>query len=205
MTTEPATPRAGRTRDAHGRVVKLLDPIPIFALRQHDVVDAEKLERIVEELEPGARGRRVLVILSLVLVAVVMIGVLISVAMEGRAAWDDLISAVTNPALFGGIIGGVIAPWIAAREARLKRVRRVMLHHRCCPHCGYGLDGVPAHIDGTTVCPECGCAWRLDEAEAEAPTAEAPKRSRSTVTLLILLGLGLAGMLAAGVVYLLRV
>lgn len=206
MTTDRTPQSVGRTRDARGRVVKLLDPLPLFALRHHDVVDAEALERIVEELEPGARRRRVFVILSLGLVAIVLIGVAVGVAIEGRAAWGDLVSAVTNPGLFAAIVGGVIAPWIAAREARLRRVRGVMLRHRCCPHCGYGLEGVPADSDAATVCPECGCAWRLDDGEDhedDETVTETPRRPRATLTLMILLGLGFAA-LAAGVAYFLR-
>ena len=206
MTTDRTPQSAGRTRDARGRVVKLLDPLPLFALRQHDVVDAETLERIVEELEPGARRRRVFVILSLALIVILMIGFAVGIAIEGRAAWGDLVSAVTNPAIFGGVVGGVVAPWIAAREARLRRVRGVMLRHRCCPHCGYGLAGVPAAGDAATVCPECGCAWRLDDGDDEDDEThtETPRRSRATLTLMILLGLGLAAMLAAGVAYMMR-
>jgi hypothetical protein len=207
MSTE-APKHVGSTRDAHGRVVKLLDPLPLFALRRHDVVDAEALDRIVEELEPGARGRRIIVLLALALIGVVMIGIAVSVVLEGRAAWGDLVGAVTDPALLLPIVGGVFVPWIAARKARLTRVRNVMLRHRRCPHCGYGLTGVPAHEDGATVCPECGCAWRIDDADDEEDDEEdgpeKPQRSRATLTLMVLLGLGLAAMAAAGLVFFMR-
>ena len=37
-----------------------------------------------------------------------------------------------------------------------------MLQHRRCPHCGYDLRLLPDDCsDGATVCPECGCAWKL--------------------------------------------
>jgi uncharacterized Zn finger protein (UPF0148 family) len=37
-----------------------------------------------------------------------------------------------------------------------------VLEHRHCPHCGYDIHGLPPdEADGTTLCPECGCAWRL--------------------------------------------
>jgi transcription initiation factor TFIIIB Brf1 subunit/transcription initiation factor TFIIB len=42
-----------------------------------------------------------------------------------------------------------------------------MLEHRRCPHCGYDLRMLPTDPDdGSTVCPECGCAWGLDEPTA---------------------------------------
>jgi hypothetical protein len=39
-----------------------------------------------------------------------------------------------------------------------------MLKHRRCPHCGYDLSNLPTDPeDGVTGCPECGCAWMLEE------------------------------------------
>jgi hypothetical protein len=40
-----------------------------------------------------------------------------------------------------------------------------MLKFRRCPHCGYDLRLLPADpADSATVCPECGCAWLIDDA-----------------------------------------
>ena len=53
--------------------------------------------------------------------------------------------------------------WRGARAVRPKRVRAVMLRHRRCPHCGYDLRMLPTDpTDEVTICPECGCAWRLE-------------------------------------------
>ncbi len=56
---------------------------------------------------------------------------------------------------------------MAFRMARAKyviRVASVMLEHRHCPHCGYDIRELPTDSsDGATVCPECGCAWMLDD------------------------------------------
>ena len=47
---------------------------------------------------------------------------------------------------------------------RRKKVRRIMLKHWRCPHCGYDLRNLPAdETDNVTVCPECECAWMLDD------------------------------------------
>ncbi len=59
--------------------------------------------------------------------------------------------------------------WRAARNSRFDRIRRIMLRYLCCPHCGYDLRMLPGdEKDGTTVCPECGCAWELPS-EAKIP------------------------------------
>ena len=38
-----------------------------------------------------------------------------------------------------------------------------------CPSCVYSLQGVPAAADGSTVCPECGAAWRMTRETGDAP------------------------------------
>ena len=36
------------------------------------------------------------------------------------------------------------------------------IEHLRCPYCGYDIRGLPVDpSDGATVCPECGCAWRV--------------------------------------------
>lgn len=45
--------------------------------------------------------------------------------------------------------------WLA--ERRLERAE--------CAACTFPLDGLSAEADGCTVCPECGAAWKLPEAE----------------------------------------
>ena len=54
--------------------------------------------------------------------------------------------------------------WIVARRIRSRRVIEIMLEYLRCPHCGYDLRLLPSDpADGATVCPECGCAWMLDD------------------------------------------
>ncbi len=48
------------------------------------------------------------------------------------------------------------------KRKRLKEVTAAMLKHTHCPHCGYDLRLLPNDPDDcATVCPECGCAWKL--------------------------------------------
>jgi hypothetical protein len=203
ITANPGHDR--RMRDARGRTVSTIDPLRLHLLGRGDVIDAETLERIAEEIEPGARSRRRLarVVLFLVLPAVVALtfgGIALDISIEGRAAWDDFVSTVTSPAMIGPAVAclfsAVYFPLIAAREARSRRVHEAMLRHRVCPHCGYGLSGVPADpADGATVCPECACAWDL-AAAGESGAVAPPVESRPLVWIM----LGLVGLTVLGVV-----
>ena len=64
-----------------------------------------------------------------------------------------------------------------AQSIEPKKIRRAMLNHLRCPHCGYDIRGLPTDPeDGVTVCPECGCAWQL---ACQAPTSQATPESRT--------------------------
>jgi hypothetical protein len=68
-----------------------------------------------------------------------------------------------------GLVLAVVALasiWYGFRITRLRHVRDVLLRHLRCSHCGYDLHGLPRDAeDGATVCPECGCAWELDDVQ----------------------------------------
>jgi len=207
--TNTANPEHGRRiRDARGRSVRTLDPLRLHVLGRGDVIDAEALERIAEEIEPGARSRRRLtrIVLFVFLPVVFLLtfgGIALDISIEGRAAWDDLISTLTSPAMIGPAVAclfsGVYLPLFASRQARSRRTIAAMLKHRICPHCGYGLVGSPADpSDGATVCPECACAWDLDAAQHVAAIGH-PVPSRP----LIWITLGLVGLAVLGVVFML--
>ena len=197
-----------RIRDARGRSVRTLDPLRLHLLGRGDVIDTEALERIAEEIEPGARGRRrlmriVLFVFLPVILLVTFGGIALDIWIEGKAAWDDLVSTLTNPAfmapILAGLLSGTYIPWIASRQARWRRLTGAMLKHRICPHCGYGLAGLPVDpSDGATVCPECACAWDLDAAQRlDAFGHPVPSRP------LIWITLGLVGLTVLGVVFML--
>ncbi len=61
-----------------------------------------------------------------------------------------------------------------ARAKYGNRVASVMLEHRHCPRCGYDIRSLPADTeDGATVCPECGCAWKLGDADGPDAAGQA--------------------------------
>ena len=77
--------------------------------------------------------------------------------------------------------------WMEGKNAMRMRSLRVLLAHRRCAHCGYDLsrsERDPA--DGATVCPECGCAWNLDESASAGGESSEAQPSLSTRSRLIL-------------------
>jgi hypothetical protein len=169
-------------------------------MHRYDIIDAESLHRIVEDLEPGTAKwrRRTIVIVPLCIAAVVaLVGALYYFG--DASARKDLISTITNPAIMvPNLVCCIIIPWIANRQARFSRIRGAMLKNKRCPHCGYNLYGLPAAPDDSaTVCPECGSAWRLKEAEM-IPAAQARPGRRKQMILAVAIAIGLCMLLVLG-------
>ncbi len=63
----------------------------------------------------------------------------------------------------------VMACWalfLAFRQTIRRMLRRALMDHGIptCITCGYDLRLLPADpVDGLTVCPECGCGWKLQD------------------------------------------
>lgn len=176
--------------------MKLLDPLPLYVLGREEPIEPGQLRGIIAELDPtlvatGARRTRhraVIIISS----AVILLGVIILVAIlitGDRSA----IRTLTNPMFIAPMVVGVAVPFLIVRAERLRTLARVMLRHRCCPHCGYSLRELPREDDGVTACPECGSVWRLDDIEAaDVPDPEEVAREnagRSRFRIMLIIGL----------------
>lgn len=148
----------GRIKDARGRSVTQLDPVAIYLLRQHDVIDADVLKAIAHERGVRiTRGERVSLILGAVGVLLV-VGLIIQSLIAGDFGNAPL-ARTSSLLMFCGLAW---LYWIRAKWARFGHVAAGMLKYSRCPHCGYDLRLLPTDpSDGATVCPECGCAWRL--------------------------------------------
>ena len=59
----------------------------------------------------------------------------------------------------------VFIPWTFVMRWWLKRLIRP--HPFVCAACINNLTGLNSNIDGLTVCPECGAAWRLQTPKTE--------------------------------------
>ena len=160
MTASSLLPRhlAGRINDARGRKVAQLDPIVLYLLRQHDVIDADTLRAIANE--KGVRiaiGERAALIGGLC-------GALLVISFVTHALITGDIRDAPY-AKFSGLLYLCSLPWIiwyGIKRKRFGHVATAMLKYLRCPHCGYDIRLLPTDPDdGATVCPECGCAWML--------------------------------------------
>jgi hypothetical protein len=140
--------------------------VKLHLLNLPSVIPAQTLRDIADELMPGARRQRLLQILSVVAGFVLVIGGNI-VYFRYFSTWKGLdpINTTIYIVQFLCLMSGPLIAYRIARSGYASRVVSVMLKHRHCPHCGYDLRLLPVDPqDGATVCPECGCAWRLGEA-----------------------------------------
>ena len=151
-------------RDARGLKVTQLDPVELRLLRRHDIIEAEALRAMAEEIGSGLTPQqrklaRVFIVAAAILLIVFIIHT-VDVCIRGQ--WLEIFD-FSRVAMLNMLVWPIIL-WVHARQVRFRKIRKVMLAHRYCPHCGYDLRGLPPdEQDGATVCPECGCGWKLSD------------------------------------------
>ena len=150
--------QSGSIRDARGRKVTQLDPVAMHLMRQHGGIEPDVLRTIANE--PGVRissWERATLIFAAVLPCIV-VGLFTHSLIVGDFA--------SGPwARSSSLVFFCLPPWLVwtrLKYGRFDKVAAAMLKHKRCPHCGYDLRLLPADpADGATICPECGCAWRV--------------------------------------------
>lgn len=156
----PSPPQqAWRVKDVRGRKVTQLDPVTMHLLRQHDVIEADVLRAIAHE--PGVRitAKKRAALFAGLLTSSLVIGLFSSAVYTGNLVGAPL--AKTASLIWICSIPWII--WYSVKRARFGKIATAMLKYLRCPHCGYDLRMLPTDpADGTTICPECGCAWRLE-------------------------------------------
>jgi hypothetical protein len=161
---EDRTKQPMNIRDARGRRVAQLDPVMMHMLHRHDVIEADVLRAIAGDIGPGyRRASRIAGWTCFILGAGGMTTMLVRAYLfRGGIDTVGMILTVVNIICLALFMLGI---WTGARKLRFGRVKRIMLSHRRCPHCGYDLKGLPVdENDRATICPECGCAWKLNGA-----------------------------------------
>lgn len=159
--------RLSRGKDARGRLITQLDPVALHLLRRHDMIPADTLRQIAETLDPREvklRPRAVLIAPLLVLGCYAGFFGYFHFFSRWKG-WDPVL---TTFGVFYFVFPFACAyfGFRKARRARHERIRSVMLEYLRCPHCGYDIRGLPVDtLDGATVCPECGCAWKIDSSQ----------------------------------------
>ncbi|HVP13561.1 MAG TPA: hypothetical protein VMV94_20470 [Phycisphaerae bacterium] len=164
MASEPLSKiqRSFRATDAHGRRVPMLDPYTLHLLRRHDIIPAEPLALMAREIGSGLdpKMRRLLIILGVIAAFSTVVFIIFSTDVLIHRQYGRLVEKWPL-LLCQGWIWPLIC-WLQAKRVRYKRIQAVMLKYRHCPHCGYDIRELPTDsADGTTRCPECGCAWLL--------------------------------------------
>ncbi len=161
----PTRQRTGRVKDARGRLVTELDPVKMHLLNQRTIIPAETLQAMVDELLPRAKRTRLIQVLVVVFGSLFIVGGNV-VYFRYFSSWKGLDPVNTTIYIIqiAVLLSGPVLAFRIIRSEYTNRVAAVMLRYLHCPHCGYSIRGLPiAPDDGTTVCPECGCAWRLEE------------------------------------------
>lgn len=149
-------------RDANGNRVTQLDPLQLKLLHRYDTIDHGTLASILEEIGPGLddKTRRFLPVLY---IGVPIIGIILIVMIIETVVKGDL-SILLSPRniALANVWFIVLVLWFRAKEARFGKIKKAMLNHRRCPHCGYNLHDLEPDPDTNhTTCPECGSAWNM--------------------------------------------
>lgn len=165
--TQPPTHRpGGRIRDARGQAVTAMDPVKLHVLNLRSAIPADTLLAMADELLPGVRRQRAVQLISMAFTVLFIVGGTI-VYFTLFSTWKgiDRVSAAIYIVQGLVILAGAVIAFRKAKAKYADRIADVMLAFRRCPHCGYDIRALPTDpTDGATVCPECGCAWRLPAA-----------------------------------------
>ncbi|MHC5003159.1 MAG: hypothetical protein ACYTJ0_08550 [Planctomycetota bacterium] len=145
-----------------------LDPVAMHLLHRHEPIPADDLRAIAMATDPlEVKKRPRAALLTPVWIALWYAAFFAYFWVFKRwRGWDPVLMMFTT-FYFVFPIARLWTGILKARRTRWEGIRRVMLEHRYCPHCGYNLRGCPTDaIDAAIVCPECGCAWKMAESEA---------------------------------------
>lgn len=158
---------ARHIKDARGCSVTQLDPVAMYLLhRNGGVIPHEVLRELTREIGFGKLDESRLGIWGGVVALVCALVLVGSGLMQLHKGSILFVEFAQRALLYQGIWIVPLAFWKSARRSRFHRIHKIMLEHIRCPHCGYDMRLLPTDPqDGATVCPECGCAWKLGNAK----------------------------------------
>jgi hypothetical protein len=76
-------------------------------------------------------------------------------------AGSGSLAVALSYAVFALPIAIVLAQVVVERRHNTPGFATFRLMRGLCASCGYAINAVTPGVDGCTVCPECGAAWRL--------------------------------------------
>jgi hypothetical protein len=160
------------TEDARGARVTLFDSPAVNRVAAHRLeLTSDEYGRFRKEsLDEKHVGRRAAVLLF----AFIGLRALMDVVSPSRGGWSLLDAGV---AVFF-LLAFVTSFRISSFGYDPERFAAAMLRRARCPRCAYRLEGCAKDAtDGSTVCPECGAAWKLDEITLPRPESGMPLQS----------------------------
>ncbi len=141
--------RAKRIKDARGRSVTQLDPVALYLLHRHDEgIPHEELRELTREIGIGKLDENWLGILGGAIGFACALVLMISAVTELINGSILVAGFVRRAIWYQGIWAVPLAFWRAARRNRFHRIRRIMLEHLRCPHCGYDIRSLPEGARG---------------------------------------------------------
>ncbi|MHC5025108.1 MAG: hypothetical protein ACYTGG_14590 [Planctomycetota bacterium] len=191
--------RRGRLRrclilDDRGRDVELLDPFRLYLSGRDDAIERPVLKSIIDACSEG--GSRKLQLSLLFAGAFFVAMALFAFWPEYRATgglMHSLGEAARSPVVYFALGYGVLViPWQLQAERRIRRrhITKALLERRRCAHCGYNLAGLETDAeDGAIVCPECACAWKLDEASVSSRAGDEEQARREMIRFGLIVGI----------------
>lgn len=143
-------------------------------LRRHEVIEPKALGAIAREIGSGWPIPGQAIFATLWGIALVAIVIAHFVKWGGGLGLDPRERRLLFVLAVLFVIN-IVVVWFLSRFTRRKKVSRILLGHSRCPHCGYDLHGLAAdEEDGATICPECGCAWDVDQRQPGLRTVKRP-------------------------------
>jgi hypothetical protein len=170
----------GKTLDAEGRAVSVLDPHSLWARGGNEQIQRETLDAIVADIGAWRLSRTefwLWTLLMIVLPLLIAGAVGVSFVVRGNFTSIDLLRSLTLFVLPLAPASGGIATLVMSRRRGREHARRTMLAHGHCPHCAYPLAGL-SRQEGVVRCPECSCAWPSAECGAPCPAPDRPAIGR---------------------------
>lgn len=142
----------------------MLDPYSLYLFRRHEIIPAEPLAKLAQEIGSGLPPRLRGLVIAFGVVAGIgaVIFVVFCIDMLIHRQWTRIFEKA--PLFTLQLWFWPLIVWVIAKRRRYERIQTVMLKYLRCPHCGNDMRGLPiAPEDNATICPECGHAWHLPQ------------------------------------------
>jgi len=125
------------------------------------------IERVIRRIRPRFSFQRRLFFQTAALSLAVLAWLYVAlVVWKIQAAGAGLLMLLVALCFMIGLLTQYLQRRTVPRSIFVWRLRDAMVAEGLCASCGYPIRGLEVEADGCAVCPECGAAWKVGEAEA---------------------------------------